>query len=42
MRAQWQNNWSIWAKNVTVSHRFGEGPWRSYSQPTLFISFWSV
>jgi len=22
-----------------VSHRIGEGPWRSSSQPTLFISF---
>jgi len=25
-----------------VSHRIGEGPWPSFSQPTLFIIFWHV
>jgi len=25
-----------------VSYRIGEGPCRSSSQPTLFISFWEV
>ena len=25
--------------SVTVSHRIGEGPWRSSSQPTPFITF---
>jgi len=29
-------------KNVTVSHRMGEGPWRSSSQPTPSIAFCKV
>jgi len=28
--------------SVTVSHTIGEGPWRSSSQPTPFITFCTV
>jgi len=28
----------VQAKSGTVSYRISEGPWRSSSQPTLFIS----
>jgi len=42
MKIQWHNNWSMWTKRGTVSYRIGEGPWRSSSQPTPFITFWKV
>jgi len=29
-------------KKGAVSHRIGEGHWRSSSQPTPFITFWQV
>jgi len=29
-------------KSVVVSHKVGEGPWRSSSQPSPFITFWQV
>ena len=37
---------SLWPltmkKRGPVSHRIGEGPWRSSSQPILFITLWKV
>jgi len=42
MKTQWQNNWSMYKNSVVVSHKIGEGPQRSSSQPTPFITFWQV
>jgi len=42
MKTQWLNNWSFWTDSVTVSHRIGEAPWRSFSQSSLFITFGKV
>jgi len=41
MKTQWHDNWSMYTINVTVSVSLiiSEGPWRSSSKPTLFISF---
>jgi len=36
---QWQSNLSALTSSFTVSHRIGEGPRRSSSQPTPFIIF---
>jgi len=37
MKTQWLNNWSFWTGSVTASYRIGEKPWRSSSQPRLWL-----
>jgi len=42
MKTQWHNSWAVWAKRDVVSYRIGKRPWRLFSQPTPFITFWQV